>query len=242
MIPREIHFCWFGDREIPEELKEIVKEWKELFPDFKIVRWGNFELAKIPDKPKYVIDAIKQKKWAFVSDYVRIYALYKRGGWYFDTDMKIISPFLYKYENHRCVSAVEIGGTNDKHDGIQIQAAFIGSEKGHPYMKDILDYYSSAEFVYDDEKTIISPIIYAKVLEKYGFDYDDGEQALDEDIFLLSWKNILPHISHLMKTAKRVGDIYAVHQCFHSWVNEEWGINKGIINLIDKIKRINKRQ
>ena len=244
MIPRKIHWCWFSGEELPKSINVIIKGWHELFPDFEIIKWDKEKYDKIPKKPKYVTDAFKQKKWAFVSDFVRAYALNKEGGWYFDSDLQVISPFLYKYENHRFVSAIEaFGANNPKHDGIQVQAAFLGSEKGHPYLKDIIKYYKTLDFEFDEsdyDNVLIAPVIYAKVLEKYGFNYDDCEQTLDEDIFLLSWRNILPHMSHFIKIADKYVHIYAIHQCFHSWV-EKSGISDKKIIFANKLRDILER-
>lgn len=249
MIPRKIHWCWFSGEELPDTLNEIINYWKIFFPDFEIIKWDSDKYESIPNKPKYVIDAYSQKKWAFVADYVRAYAIYTEGGWYFDSDLQVLQPFLYKYEKYKCVSAIEAFGKHNKtHGGIQIQAAFLGAEKNHPYFKDIIDEYNNISFIFDhnnNNNILIAPVIYAKLLEKYGFVYNEKEQHLDEDIFIMSWKKILPHTSHIKRVKKDVdvNNIYAIHHCFHSWFDNPIKTKMSIVKTIKLLSNnlINKK-
>lgn len=88
MIPRKIHYCWFGGNELPKEAKECIESWKKYFPDYEIVEWNesNVDLNSC----RYVKQAYEHKKWAFVSDYFRFQILYELGGVYFDTDVKVL--------------------------------------------------------------------------------------------------------------------------------------------------------
>ena len=87
-IPKVIHYCWFGRNPKPKLFKKCLKSWKKYCPDYKIVEWNedNFDISS----NLYTKQAYENKKWAFVSDYVRIYALYNEGGLYLDTDVKIL--------------------------------------------------------------------------------------------------------------------------------------------------------
>lgn len=90
MIPKIIHYCWFGGNPLPELAVKCIESWKKYCPDYEIKRWdeSNFDL-KCCD---YVKEAYQAKKWAFVSDYVRFKVLYDEGGLYFDTDVELIKP------------------------------------------------------------------------------------------------------------------------------------------------------
>ena len=79
-----IHYCWFGGNKLPRKLKKYMKTWKKYLPDYEIVEWNesNFDVNFC----EFVKDAYENKKWAFVSDVARLYALYNYGGIYFDTD------------------------------------------------------------------------------------------------------------------------------------------------------------
>ena len=90
MIPKIIHYCWFGHNPLPELAKKCIASWKNYFPDYEIKEWNesNFDVNAIP----YTEEAYKQKKYAFVSDYARFWILYHYGGLYFDTDVEVIKP------------------------------------------------------------------------------------------------------------------------------------------------------
>lgn len=90
MIPKVIHYCWFGRNPLPELAQKCIASWRKYLPDYEIKEWNedNFDVNIIP----YTAEAYKAKKYAFVSDYARFWILYKYGGLYFDTDVEIIRP------------------------------------------------------------------------------------------------------------------------------------------------------
>ena len=91
MIPKIIHYCWFGGNPLPDDAKKCIASWKKFFPDYEIKEWNetNYDVSVCP----YVKEAYEAKKWAFVSDYARFDILYKHGGLYFDTDVEVIKSF-----------------------------------------------------------------------------------------------------------------------------------------------------
>lgn len=90
MIPKIIHYCWFGRNPLPELAQKCIASWKKYLPDYEIKEWNedNFDVNIIP----YTAEAYAQKKYAFVSDYARFWILHKYGGIYFDTDVEVIRP------------------------------------------------------------------------------------------------------------------------------------------------------
>ncbi len=90
MIPKVIHYCWFGGGELPESVISCIESWKKFCPDYEIKEWNatNFDTACC----QYVQEALNAKKWAFVSDYCRFHVLYHEGGVYFDTDVELLKP------------------------------------------------------------------------------------------------------------------------------------------------------
>ncbi|MDR0737560.1 MAG: glycosyl transferase [Prevotellaceae bacterium] len=90
MIPKTIHYCWFGGKPLPPLARKCIKSWEKYLPGYTIKRWdeNNFDINIIP----YTRDAYQMKKYAFVSDYARFWILYKYGGIYFDTDVEVIKP------------------------------------------------------------------------------------------------------------------------------------------------------
>ncbi|MDE6612292.1 MAG: glycosyl transferase, partial [Muribaculaceae bacterium] len=91
MIPKTIHYCWFGRNPLPESALKCIASWRKYFPDYQIIEWNedNFDVNAIP----YTAQAYAAKKYAFVSDYARFKILYDHGGLYFDTDVEVIKPF-----------------------------------------------------------------------------------------------------------------------------------------------------
>ena len=90
MIPKVIHYCWFGRNPLPDSALKCIESWKKYLPDYEIVQWNedNFDVNSIP----YVAEAYAARKYAFVSDYARFYVLYNQGGVYFDTDVEAVAP------------------------------------------------------------------------------------------------------------------------------------------------------
>jgi len=90
MIPKIIHYCWFGRNPLPASAQKCIDSWKKYFPDYEIKEWNedNFDVNRIP----YSRDAYAAKKFAFVSDYARFWILYYMGGVYFDIDVEVIHP------------------------------------------------------------------------------------------------------------------------------------------------------
>jgi len=88
MIPKVIHYCWFGHGELPPLAQKCIASWRKFLPDYEIKEWNenNFDVNAIP----YTAQAYKHKKYAFVSDYVRFKVLYELGGIYFDTDVEVV--------------------------------------------------------------------------------------------------------------------------------------------------------
>ena len=91
MIPKIIHYCWFGGNPLPESALKCIASWRKFLPDYEIKEWNenNFPIEKCP---LYAKQAYQSKKWAFVSDYARFKILYDYGGLYFDTDVELIKP------------------------------------------------------------------------------------------------------------------------------------------------------
>lgn len=97
MIPKIIHYCWFGGKKLPLEVKKCIASWKKMCPDYEIKRWdeSNFDVGQHP----FIKAAYEAKKWAFVSDYARLKVVYENGGIYLDTDVELrrnLDPLLTK--------------------------------------------------------------------------------------------------------------------------------------------------
>ena len=89
-IPKKIHYCWFGRGQMPELAIKCLASWKKNLPDYEVIEWNedNFDI----NSNRYVKEAYESKKYAFVTDYVRLYVLYNHGGIYMDTDVEVLKP------------------------------------------------------------------------------------------------------------------------------------------------------
>ena len=227
MIPKIIHLMWFGGGEYPEEIKKCLDSWKKNLPDYEIKKW-DYDMAQKIDIP-YLQDALKSKKWAFAADVVRLYALYKYGGVYMDADIFITGRFdqymergvhfFQEYHKNMPINdCIDSAGhrIGKKVIGCGIQAAFIIAEKGHPYIKMLLENYKLRHFELDEAGKVkkdefIAPDIYAINLEKYGYIYRDEYQDLG--------CNVCVHPSYYVAggPSELTTKAFAIHECAHSW-------------------------
>ena len=141
-IPKIIHYCWFGNNEKPELVKKCIESWKKYLPDYKIREWNNSDLQSC--NVKYVLDAIKEKKWAFVSDYFRLYALFTEGGIYFDSDNEVFKSF------DEFLDLDFFTGYEKYQKDIHSFTAVVGAKKGNHIIKDLLEEYNDASFYTKD--------------------------------------------------------------------------------------------
>lgn len=141
MVSKIIHFCWFGKKEIPLKLQNYIATWHKHMPEYTIMRWdeSNFDIEK---SCQYVKDAYKTKKYAFVSDFVRLYALYMYGGIYLDTDVQILKPIPSNLLNHNIIFSLDDGG--------YIAGAFIAAQKQTSFLLKMMKHYESLDFIRQD--------------------------------------------------------------------------------------------
>lgn len=145
-IPKVIHYCWFGGKPLPPLAEKCIASWKRYLPDYEIKRWdeSNFDVNIIP----YTQQAYEAKKYAFVSDYARFWILYKYGGLYFDTDVEVIKPM-----DDIISSGPFMGCENPYHEGetpnkLGVAPGLgLGVNYGHALYKELLDLYSTLNFV-----------------------------------------------------------------------------------------------
>ncbi|NBB22840.1 glycosyl transferase [Runella sp. CRIBMP] len=170
-IPKIIHYCWFGRGEIPATEKLCIESWSRVLPDFQLRFW-NEDSFDIANACSYVKQAYHLKKYAFVSDYVRMYALYHHGGVYFDTDVEAIKPldsflgndFFIGFENKTLL------GTG-----------IIGSQQSNWLLKEMLNHYDTKDFIDKNNNYDVTTNvqILSKILLRYGFNAVNSEQFIN---------------------------------------------------------------
>ena len=142
MIPKVIHYCWFGGSALPKSALKCIESWKKFFPDFEIKEWNesNFDVNIMP----YTQEAYKLKKYAFVSDVARFWILCKEGGIYFDTDVEVVSSFDDIIAKGAFMG-VEIPSFQGKYPGVN-PGLGIGADAGNKVISKIFNYYKNLHF------------------------------------------------------------------------------------------------
>ena len=179
MIPKMIHYCWFGGNPLSDDAKKCIDSWKKYFPDYKIKEWNesNYDLNSC----LYVKEAYVAKKWAFVSDYARFDILYDYGGLYFDTDVEVIKSFddiLSRggFMGQEAGASLGVNLTSNKvgflESGVVVNPGLgIAVAPGLRLYKEILDYYKTLHFIKDDVVNTTTICTYTtEILKKYRYD------------------------------------------------------------------------
>jgi mannosyltransferase OCH1-like enzyme len=139
MIPKIIHYVWVGGNLLPPLAEKCIESWKKYCPDYKIIKWDetNFDITS----NQYCKEAHKSKKFAFVSDYIRLFALVNHGGVYMDTDVELIKP-IDEFLKHQAFSGFE----NETY----ISTCVMACEKNFPFFRDLLTEYADRKFILTD--------------------------------------------------------------------------------------------
>lgn len=207
MIPKVIHYCWFGEKEMPVLAKKCLKSWKKYCPDYKIVCWNeeNFDI----NSNKYVKEAYENKKFAFVTDYVRLYALYNYGGIYMDTDVEVLKP-LDKFIEHKAFSGFE--------SDTRIPTGIMASEKGLEIINELLNYYKERNFVKDDGSYDLTPntITITNIFERKGLKKNNVYQEIQS--FALYPSEYFCPIDVSTRKKNITVNSYTIHWFSGSWL------------------------
>ena len=169
MIPKIIHYCWFGRGEMPKLMKKCIKSWKKYCPDWKVIRWDedSFDV----NSTLWTKQAYEARKFAFVSDYVRLKALYEMGGVYLDTDVELVQP-IDGFLEHHAFSGFESPD--------MVQTGIIGAEKGNAVIKSWLDYYEGRAYLVDGKPVMVPNVSHiTENLKNRGLRMDDSLQVVD---------------------------------------------------------------
>jgi len=147
MIPRVVHYCWFGRNPLPASAVKCIDSWRKFMPGSEIKEWNedNFDVHSIP----YIAEAYEAKKYAFVSDYARFWILYRYGGVYFDTDVELIQPIDDILERGAFMGIEDIYPEADPYP-LVAPGLGMAVESGHEFYKKELDYYAGIHFIDKD--------------------------------------------------------------------------------------------
>ena len=228
MIPKKIHYCWFGGNPMPNIVKKCIKSWKKKCPDYEIVLWNeeNFDI----NCNSFVKKAHEMKAWAFVSDYARLKIVYDNGGIYLDTDVEVLKN-LDELLNNKAFFGVQ-----QCEKQINTGLCF-GAEKNNDIIKKMLDIYANIKFENDKKEQFLCPILNTNVLEKIGYNYSNEIQEIKNKILIYPPKYfdpIAPGNSENLLSK----DSFSIHHYSATWTNTNNKIKRKIINFIGQ-KKIN---
>ena len=210
LIPKKIHYCWVGGNPIPKKYQEYIDGWKRLCPDYEIIRWdeSNYDI----EKNQYMKQAYEQKKWGFVSDYMRKDIIYKYGGIYLDTDVEMIKCLDdLLYQNGFC-GVEPLRGCR----GVNLGLGF-GARKGLPIIKELRDVYEgeSFSFVRNSRFMKIGPDFEIEVLLRHGLKLNYEYQIIaDMTIYPLE---VLSGTTFYNDESFITKNTYTVHHYSNTW-------------------------
>ena len=210
-IPKIIHYCWFGGKPKPELAQKCIKSWKKFCPDYEIMEWNesNFDVTTAP---LYVQQAYCLKRWAFVSDYVRLKALVEMGGVYMDTDVEVIKS-LDPYLKHEAFAGFE--------HLERVQTGLLACQKGFPLFREFMAYYDTASFLQPDGTADVTTNveILTALCRKRGLQCNDSYQEIDG--LAIYPREVFCPIDFDTKKLKKTRKTVIIHWFSGSWVPEE---------------------
>lgn len=199
-----------------ETINRCLESWGKMLPDYQLMLWNEstYDLSKAP---KFVKEAYQAKKWAFASDYVRLWALNQYGGIYLDTDVEVLKPLDVFLENRFFIGTQTFWVAFNKYEKklcTNLSIGVIGSEKGHPFLKDCLNYFDQTSIANKDGSinTAVSNYKIADILSNYGYRNEDVRQHLDSEIEIYTTHEFGDRLSPTPRE-----DCYTYHWGEMSW-------------------------
>ena len=214
MIPKVIHYCWFGRGEMPKLAIKCIESWKKYCPDYELKLWNedNFNLNLYP----YAKEAYESRKFAFVTDVVRLYALYHEGGIYMDTDVEVLKP-LDDLLHLSAFSGYESNKNTTFPTGI------MASAKGGVWAKEQLDYYNNRHFIKPEDGTLdmkTNAQIITDIMVANGFVLSGEYQVYKNDMHAFPKDYFCPKTS--TGVLKLTTNTYCIHHFAGSWVEKSF--------------------
>ena len=227
MIPKIIHYCWFGKNPEPPEVRKCIRSWKKFLPDYKIIRWdeSNYDIHK----NQYMSDAYKETKWAFVSDYCRLDVVYNYGGIYLDTDVEVIKKFdsllnesmFCGFESRDPIYKRYSTNNSEIEYSVNFGLGY-GAEKGHHILKEMLELYESLSFYKEDGSLnlVACPRYQTMILKNHGLIPNNKTQRLSNFIayspeYFCPQSNITDEMLFLTENT------YSIHHFTVSWASKK---------------------
>ncbi len=236
MIPKIIHYCWFGGKPLPTEYRKYIETWRKHMPEYEIKEWNeqNYDVNCIP----FSAEAYEMGKFAYVSDYARLRILYEQGGVYLDTDVEMVKPL----------------------DEILAKGGFMGFEKNtnakkgemlnvalglgfavpphHSIIREILDFYESHHYRYPDghieQITIVK--ITTDILKRWGLQQSDIPTTI-EGITFYPWDYFCP-VEFLNSKLEITEHTHTIHHYTATWMSWKDKLKMRRGYYADKIRKL----
>ncbi len=224
MIPKVIHYCWFGGNTLPKSALKCIDSWRKFLPDYEIKEWNesNFDVNIIP----YTREAYEAKKYAFVSDFARFWILYHYGGIYFDTDVEVIKPMDYIIAKGpfmgREAGAYLRNICGKEGNGLAVAPGLgLGATVGMNIYKELLDSYGKYSFLKEDgtfnTKTIVCYT--SEVLVRHGLSNNNDVPELVDDVWIYPADVFCP-MNHTRSNLLRITDrTVSIHRYDATWLD-----------------------
>ncbi len=211
MIPKIIHYVWFGSNDFGEKERKCIESWKKILPDYKIMRWDDSKLSEF--KNEYFEQAYKNKQYAFASDYARLKVLYEYGGVYMDTDEEVLRP-LDAFLTHDFFIGCQSCGT-----ARTLNTSFIAATQHNKIIKDLLSVYDETKFINPDGSfnRTTNPEYFVDILTKR---YNLKETYIKKGRIEFYPNSFVYDYYHFAKEGK---DSYAIHHYTGHW-KPDWKI------------------
>jgi hypothetical protein len=208
MIPKLIHYCWFGRGQMPELALKCIESWHKYLPGYTLKLWNedSFDINTVP----YVKEAYEARKFAFVTDYIRLYALYHEGGIYMDTDVEVLKP-LDDLLDLPAFSGYESNKFSNFPTGLMASAA------GGVWVKEQLDYYTDRHFLLPDGSLDMTTntVTISRIMKENGFELTGEYQVYKNDMHCFPSDYFCPKTSTgILKLTK---NSYCIHHFAGSW-------------------------
>lgn len=216
MIPKKIHYVWMGKGTKNELISKCIESWKFFLPDYEIIEWNedNFDI----NSNKFIKEAYENKKWAFVSDYIRLKVLYEHGGIYFDTDVEVIRSFD-ELLNVKSFIGFE--------DSIHLGTSVIAAEKKHRWIGELINYYSDQSIFNKSGNIKLTPNVVhitSKTVEIYKLKLNNTSQNFNDELVVYNSSYFSPGLyseSKKSKMKKIKKQTYSIHHYDGSWLSKK---------------------
>lgn len=239
MIPKIIHYCWLSKDKYPPKIEYCIKSWNKIIPEYKFILWDLEKCKEENILNNWVIEAFNNKKYAFASDYIRLYAVHKYGGIYLDTDVEIIKPFDELLHLPYFIGCEAVGN--------RVEIAAFGAEKDTKWIKLCMDYYIDKHFIKENgnfDMKVMPDIVHEIISSNYIIQNINSLKSFDIspnifNQFPNDWfcANIYKNINDKKPSYSISKNTFCIHHFANTWLKDNRRRAKINIRIKNKMLR-----